>query len=99
MSKTAKPVGVVGVVIGPDGHVAADATDFHRNRPAGFSIQEAQRIRVRDKLANEIVKRGCNDYIAKAMLGYDAQNLLSRLMNEHGFRVEYIPVGHEESKD
>lgn len=90
------PKGVVGLVVAPNGRVVVSASDFHKDGYGGFTLLQAQTHRVRDALAYEYVRASCNSDMAKALRGYDAQQLLNRLVLEHGFRTEIIPINHPE---
>ena len=89
--------GVVAVITGPDGHVIAHAADFEDSSTAGFTQTEVQKIRARKVLADKLVDNACAPYIAEALHGYDAEQLMEKLRRHHGFKVEYIEVGQDRS--
>lgn len=93
------PCGVVGILTSADGHVMASATDFERQGYGGFSLQEAQRIRVKNALGRELVRNLCHPDIPKAMDSYECQSLLDRLTRNHGYSATYIPIGHKPEQD
>lgn len=91
----AAPTGMAAILTRSDGSVIASAIDCGRSRPGGFSIEAAQKQRVRLALANATVRALCSEDVAEVMRGYDAEQLLQSLVNQKGYRVTVLPVGGE----
>ena len=88
-----KVCGVVGLLIGPSGHVWAEATDFNRSGYGGFSLQRSQEIRVESALARAFVRNTCADVVVASLDNYDCQQIVSKLK---GFKTKLVAVGHDE---
>lgn len=89
-----KPKGVVGILTGPDGHVWASVTDFDTSGYGGFSLQEAQEVRVQTLLAFEFIRKTCSDIVVQAMGPLDCKGIVGTLISKHGFKRTIIPIGH-----
>lgn len=87
-----KVCGVVGLLIGPNGHVWAEVTDFSRSSYGGFSLQRSQEIRVESALARAFVRNTCADVVVVSLDGYDCQQIVSKLK---GFKTKLVAVGHD----
>lgn len=88
-----KVCGVVGLLIGPNGHVWAEATDFSGSGYGGFNLKRSQEIRVEAALARAFVRNACSDVVVAALDGYDCQQIVSKLK---GFKTKLVAVGHDE---
>ncbi len=94
------PKGVTAVLIDPQGHVVASASDFSRGGSAGISQREAQRYRVKTACAVDYVIASCNSYVAEVIRkGYPgAEGLMQRLVSDGGFRLHFIEHGYPPSE-
>jgi len=87
--------GVVALFIGKDGRVIANVSDFNTSGYGGFSLQQAQEMRVKRSLAHEVFKSLSSPLIFDAIDTYDAQKIMDSMCSRCGCRVEIIAVGHE----
>lgn len=94
LHQTATPKGVVGVFTDKEGRVIASVSDFDMSGYGGFSLLEAQKLRVRKDLSREVIRKYCSWAITEAIEPYDCEQIVRRLV-EKGARVTVIPVGHE----
>lgn len=90
-----EPTGMAAILTRSDGSVVASAIDCGQFRPGGFSVEAAQKQRVRLALANATVRTLCADDVAEVMRGYDAEQLMQSLVDKKGYRVTVLPVGGE----
>lgn len=88
------PIGMVGLWIDPQGRVIANAADFHRDRPGGYRVQEAQEYRVRKALYRRMVDAYCSSVIADAVDEY-AVDVIARNLLDKGHKVVFVPIGEE----
>lgn len=93
MTKT--PKGVVATFTDSTGHVVASVSDFDRSGYGGYSLQEAQRFRVRRKLAHAVVNAYCSPVIVKALSEFDCAEIINKLTREQGFTETIIPIGYD----
>jgi len=89
------PKGVVAVLMGPEGRELADACDFSRSGPAGFSAREFQEMQAKRALALAAVAGLSSPALANAVDAYMAEQIM-RAMCNRGCRVVLIPVGYDE---
>jgi hypothetical protein len=85
--------GVVAVLVGPDGRHLADASDFHSGAPAGFSQQEAQTIRVRDRLAMNAMRELTCPVLYEVVDVYTAKRIVDQMCSR-GCREIITPIGY-----
>ena len=90
--------GVLVVIITATGHVAAAEADFEPGNPAGFSVEEMQTQRARDRAWKVVMRAYCHDDIAKAINdGYALRQVCQRLLDagwkEEAKAVEVQGVG------
>ncbi|MBS0372112.1 MAG: hypothetical protein JSS57_23265 [Proteobacteria bacterium] len=88
-----KVCGVVGLLIGPNGHVWAEATDFSGSGYGGFNLKRSQEIRVEAAIARAFVRNACSGVVVEALDGYDCQQIVSKLK---GFKMKLVAVGHDD---
>lgn len=62
-----------------EGRVIAHASDFNRSRPAGFTVQEAQEHRARERLACEVIKELSSPLLYNNMDAYTCEQILRKL--------------------
>lgn len=89
------PSGVVAVFIGKDGRVIASVSDFNTSGYGGFSLRQAQEMRVKRSLAHEVLKALSSPLICEAIDAYDAEKIVNSMCSRCGCRVEVVAVGHE----
>lgn len=89
------PSGVVALFIGKDGRVIASVSDFNTSGYGGFSLQQAQEMRVKRSLAHEVMEKLSSPLICEAIDTYDAEKLVNSMCSRCGCRVEIVAVGHE----
>lgn len=88
--------GVCGIIIAPDGSVVATHSDFERHGPGGFSLREAQTIRVRDGLKRAFIRAFLFEGLYHKSRGYFCDQFWENAA-EHGYHMETIPIGHDEA--
>ena len=93
----AKHQGVCGVVTAPDGHVVATYCDFARQGYGGFSLQEAQTIRVRDGLKRTFFRTFLFEKLTSKSSSYFCDQFWEN-GQAHGYRMETFPIGYDEEK-
>jgi hypothetical protein len=90
------PAGVIAVLIGPDGREVANAADFGGGGPAGFSQQETQARRAKQRLASATMKALSSPLLSNAIDTYQAERLVDEMCRTGGCRVLTVPIGYEE---
>lgn len=92
------PSGVVMICIDEAGREVATVHDFDRSGYGGFSLERAQEIRCKDRLARAVIDRYASPIIGQAMVQWHRDELLQTLQRDHGYKVLtiYLP---EELKD
>lgn len=90
----ATPQGVVAVFV-TDNRVVAQASDFNRSRPGGFTLREAQEHRARASLAWAVVRECCSTLIASNLDSYICEQILQKLPG----KVHVIPVGYGDDNE
>lgn len=93
-----EPKGLVAVFTDEDGRHIASVTDFHKDRPGGFKMIEAQRHRVRDALAWKVIEAYASPNLTRAIADYDRKQILDRLVRDHKCTVKIIPVGYTDDE-
>ncbi|MER9870267.1 hypothetical protein NKJ35_24370 [Mesorhizobium sp. M0136] len=91
---TIKHQGVCGVVTAPDGHVVATHSDFARQGYGGFSLKEAQTIRVKDGLKRAFLRAFLFQGLTSKTSSYFCDQFWENAMG-HGYRMETFPIGYE----
>lgn len=93
---TVKPImGICGVVTTPNGHVVATYSDFERQGYGGFTLQEAQTIRVRDGLKRAFLHAFVYSDLTSKTSSYFCEQFWENA-REHGYRMETFPIGYPE---
>lgn len=90
---TKPPPGVIAILRSPNGEVVTTCCDFDASRPGGQPLLNAQRMRARRNLADAMVSIYCSAVIRPLMSSYAVTSLLDEAV-KHGFRVEFVEVGH-----
>lgn len=93
--KQVQPKGVVAVFIGPGGHCIASASDFHLDGFGGFSLLEAQTIRVKEAIGFRVAEALASNDFAKHLDRYQIATVLRQMEERDGYALHIIPVGHE----
>lgn len=89
------PSGVVALFIGKDGRVLANTSDFNTSRYGGFSLRQAQEMRVKRSLAHEVLDKLSSPLICEAIDTYDAEKIMNSMCSRCGCHVEIVAVGQE----
>lgn len=84
--------GVVLVFIDEDGNAIAHAADFNSTGYGGFTLQEAQRIRTKRKLAINVCNAYSSPQFTRGIQDYDAEQIMQRLIDKHGCHVHEINI-------
>jgi hypothetical protein len=93
------PKGVVAVFVGPDGHAVANAADFDYSGYGGFSLEEAQIIRVKDAIARKVAEAFASTEFTKHLDRYRLQEVLRQMQDRDGYKLHIIGIGHEPPDD
>jgi hypothetical protein len=89
------PFGVVAIFIDKEGDVVASVSDFKQDGYGGFSLFEAQKIRVERKIATAVMGAYCSAVILDALDDEDCRRIVRRLVQK-GARISIVPIGHDE---
>jgi hypothetical protein len=89
-------LGVVVVLIAPDGRMVVSVSDFNRSGYGGFTLQEAQTMRAKEALARTAIRAFCNDDLADVIDRYRAEEIIRALCDKKKYRVEMIVIGHKD---
>jgi hypothetical protein len=87
--------GASALFIGKDGRVIASVSDFNTSGYGGFSLRQAQEMRVKRSLAHEVMDKLSSPLICEAIDTYDAEKIVNSMCSRCGCRVEIGSVGHE----
>lgn len=93
-----EPKGLVAIFTDEEGNYIAAATDFHKVRPGGFKMIEAQRSRVQQSLAWKVADAYASPQLTRAIPDYDRKQIMDRLVREHKCKVKIIPVGYTDEE-
>ena len=99
MAETAEPKGVVAVLTDDKGRVAVNAADFGLDGYGGYTLRDAQTLRVKGRIAVAFIRAYGSDAICKVTETYDAEQMVRRLCDQHGWKLTIIPIGYDDSKD
>lgn len=92
------PRGVVAIWFSSDGEVLATATDFDTQKPAGFTLVEAQELRVRARICRAIVDDCCPPFIAEHIPGRTLEKIAAAML-DGGHRVAIERIGHAKTEE
>ena len=84
-----KITGTVAVVTNGSGRVIVSLADFGQNRPGGFKVQEAQKARLRDAVAMEVIRATCAEDIYRVITAMEARGIFCSLCEYKGWCVSY----------
>ena len=77
-----------------EGRVIAHVADFARDTYGGFTLQESQEHRVRDRLAMAVVKELSSPLLYSNLSAYDCQRILEKISG----KVHVLAIGGEAAK-
>jgi predicted glycosyltransferase len=78
MADEAALAGVTAVYL-YEGRVLAHASDFHRSRPGGYTMREAQEYRAKQRLAIEVVRALSSQALFENLDAYDCEQILRKM--------------------
>lgn len=87
LSPMREPQGVVAVFVGPDGHQVAAVADFDQSGYGGFSLHEAQTLRIKDAIASEVARRFCSDDYIKHLDRYKRSEVINAMVRNDGYHL------------
>ncbi|MGB3415735.1 MAG: hypothetical protein WBA36_03605 [Mesorhizobium sp.] len=90
-----KHQGVCGIITSPTGKVVATYSDFERQGYGGFSLQDAQTIRVKEGLKRDFLRKFLFDGLVSKSSGYFCEQFWENA-RDHGYLMETIPIGYDE---
>ena len=82
--------GVVGILTDDRGNVMATACDFDRDRPGGFDLYEAQRLRASRRLASTAFVVLCHPHIAEVVPSHRAEQIILSLCDKKGWKQTFM---------
>ena len=94
--RTPSPQGVILLLLWPDGSVLAQTSDFDRSGYGGFTVQQAQSIRCKDRLWRVALDRLANPIVAQAAGSYHGPAIIEEMCRKHGFRTHEIAIGYDD---
>jgi hypothetical protein len=77
------------------GDMVETASDFDRQGYGGFTLREAQTIRVRDGLKRAFLRGFLFERLTSKSSGYFCDQFWENA-HEHGYRLETFPIGYDE---
>lgn len=92
------PKGVLAVFTDDEGRVIANAADFHPDRPGGFKMIEAQRLRVQRAIAWKVVEAYASPRLTRAISEYEREQIVRTLQTQHKCKVTLIPIGYSDEE-
>lgn len=72
----------------------ATSTDFEKSGYGGFKLDEAQKIRCKEKLYREIVSVYSSPALAENIEHYTCQRIVDDLLKKD-FKIHYEYIGHD----
>ena len=84
------PSGVVMVCVDAAGREIATVHDFDRSGYGGFTLQRSQEIRCKNRLARAVIDAYSNPIIAQCMSEWHRDELLKKLISDHGYKVHTV---------
>lgn len=93
-----EPKGVIAIVTTPRGDVIATAADFERSGYGGFKLWEAQKMRARDNVRRETIRRYSSAALSDALDGYAVDVICERLFTraDGSHKITYRAVGYDD---
>lgn len=85
--------GCVAVFINPRGQVICSVNDFEESGFGGFTLEQAQKIRCKNRIAREVVSSYSSPDFADNVKSYTAERIVDDLL-EAGFKIHYEYIGH-----
>ncbi|MEI8397498.1 MAG: hypothetical protein WCF85_22505 [Rhodospirillaceae bacterium] len=96
---TTIPKGMIGILIDDHGHVLVHHTDFDPSGCLGFTLQDAQRMRVTRGVADKMIASFCNPIVGRLIKDWVADEMLREAVAHHGYRLDFIAIGHDGCHD
>lgn len=90
------PPGVLGILTDETGRVVVAEADFERGGYGGFTLAQAQRIRLKQRISGAMVRAYASPQMTRAMSAYDCDRIMDELCRQHGYRLTFRAVGHSE---
>lgn len=92
------PKGVIAIFSDEKGRVIATAADFAPDRPGGFKMIEAQRMRATRRLAWKVIDAYASPALTRAMSEYEREQIVRQLQTKHECKVTVEPIGYTEEE-
>lgn len=89
-----KVQGIVAIYINENGKVVADAADFNRSCPGGYTLREAQEFRAKQNLSFAVIRAYCSDTVVNSLESYECESIVRKLPG----KISIIPIGYEEGE-
>ena len=89
------PQGMVAILIDKKGREIANATNFDEGAHGGFTQQEAQGIRAKQRLAYAVVRKLASPLLADAIDEYTAERIMGLMRDNCGFQLMIVPIGYD----
>ncbi len=83
--------GTIAIFVNPRGDVIATACDFEKSGFGGFTLEQAQKIRCRNRINREIVSAYASPDLADNIESYTCERIVDDLMRK-GFKLIYKRV-------
>ncbi len=99
MTEATPPKGVVALLISPAGRVCASVQTFDQACPQGSDLYETQEYLARMSLSGATVAAFCSRELVEAADGYLCEMIVKALIEKKGYRIEYIPIGHDDEEE
>jgi hypothetical protein len=88
-------MGVVAVLTNNRGQVITTAADFDGFHPGGFTVLEAQKMRIKAAIAEATIRAYCSEDIVDSIIARGRpEDVLHHMIDRRDFIVTIIPVGH-----
>jgi hypothetical protein len=86
--------GIGAILTDGEGKVVAHAFDFERSGFGGFTLWEAQRIRVRGALARTFIAHWCFGDVASVIDQHESEKIVAELCRKKNYHLKFIDIGH-----
>lgn len=89
--------GVVGIVnYADDGKNLISVADFDQSSYGGYSVEEAQKLRVKRDLAFAVARALCSPLFVDAMSSHQCEDIFNNMIKKGVLTRTIIPINHEE---
>lgn len=92
------PKGIVFTLIDPRGHQWGTGACFEGGGAAGFSVEENQTRRAKERLGTEVKKAAMIPDMADWLTPWDAIDLMNYLQTQKGWKLIKVRVGYTEEE-